>query len=175
MLCYFVLKFLANWNYDLDSHKGFCSSWKSFQKPLLNNSPPSRLRPYILTRNAWEVTLRISCLEIIPNFYNFVHPDEALMNRDKNIVDQPRDHHVVAWFHAEKMGSVFAGCVAVPSTNSSLSLSLNTVSIDQHRRDKRSSWILAWMEIQITWSWFLLFLLHVERKICPKETKEGVR
>ncbi len=49
MLCCFVLKFLANWNSDLDSHKGFCSSWKSFQKPLLNNSPPSHLRPYILT------------------------------------------------------------------------------------------------------------------------------
>ena len=61
----FVLKFLANWNSNLDSHKGFCSSWKSFQKPLLNNSPPSRLRSYILTKTTYWNDKSTGCYSLL--------------------------------------------------------------------------------------------------------------
>jgi len=39
VLCCFVLNIFANWISDWVSYKVFCSSWKSFQKPLLNSSP----------------------------------------------------------------------------------------------------------------------------------------
>ena len=44
-----MLIFLDNLISVLDSHKEFVKYWKKIQKPLLNNSPSSRLRPYILT------------------------------------------------------------------------------------------------------------------------------
>jgi len=62
-LCCFVLYILANWIFDWVSFKGFCSSLKSFQKPPLNNSPPSRLRPYILTH---VTTFHLSPTRVMP-------------------------------------------------------------------------------------------------------------
>ena len=46
---------LANWIFDWVSYKGLCSSWKSFQKPPLNNSPLRRLRTYILTNGTISI------------------------------------------------------------------------------------------------------------------------
>ena len=57
VFCCFVLYILANRISDWISYKGFCSSWKSFRKPPLNNSPPPPLSFKAIYSNNWHQEL----------------------------------------------------------------------------------------------------------------------
>ena len=80
------LKFSISYPYDSQLREVFCD----WERSLLNGW--SFLLEFW---NSQKVPLRVPRLQIIPNLFRFVHPQDTLSNGDGYWMDQPRYHHVV--------------------------------------------------------------------------------